>query len=356
MSHRTPRDPAVRGAKRPAGSKSARWARSRSSRPARPKPPQEAAPAHDPARAGTVSAVELLLRRGFRAVTVRRPPDPAAGHRRERLRGTRHGEGCADHHPRGDPRAPIYDRNGVELAETVDAAKLVADPTYTHDHATQIAAILHRRIGVDYLDLVVVAAHAEHPLRRAGPAPLTGHGERGRGAAQPAGAARRLRRPRHAAGLPGWRRRPPTWSVSWAPTTRASAASRQSFDTTLQGRNGSATYQVASGQILPLAGSTVVQPREGTGVRLTIDQDLQFLAQRRLAEAVKGARADSGVAIVMDARTSQVLALADYPTFNPNDPFASKRATGARGPWTRPMSRAASRRSSRSARSSTRVT
>ncbi|MDX6308247.1 MAG: hypothetical protein QOI06_1293 [Nocardioidaceae bacterium] len=222
------------------------------------------------------------------------------------------------------PRAPIYDRNGVKLAETVDAAKLVADPTYTHNHATQIAAILHRRIGTDYLDLVSL-------LRT----PNTRYVELARhlSPATANAAVAQLNR----LGLPGVYADHDTLRVYPAGDVAANLVGfvgvddqglsgvEASFDKSLQGRNGSATYQVENGQILPLAGSTVVQPKEGTGVRLTIDQDLQFLAQRRLAEAVKGAGADSGVAIVMDARTSQVLAMADYPTFNSNDPFASSK-------------------------------
>ncbi len=47
------------------------------------------------------------------------------------------------------PRAPIYDRNGIALAQTVDAAKLVADPTMIMDPAA-VATRLHHRVGVDY--------------------------------------------------------------------------------------------------------------------------------------------------------------------------------------------------------------
>ncbi|MDX6327224.1 MAG: hypothetical protein QOK15_3578, partial [Nocardioidaceae bacterium] len=71
-------------------------------------------------------------------------------------------------------------------------------------------------------------------------------------------------------------------------------------------------------QQLPLANDTVVEPQEGTGVRLTIDEDLQFLAQHRLAKAVRQAGGISGTAIVTDVESGQILALADYPSFDPN--------------------------------------
>jgi cell division protein FtsI (penicillin-binding protein 3) len=50
------------------------------------------------------------------------------------------------------PRAAIYDRNGEPLAQSVDAAKLTADPTYTKKNATTIATYLHERLDVDYIE------------------------------------------------------------------------------------------------------------------------------------------------------------------------------------------------------------
>jgi cell division protein FtsI (penicillin-binding protein 3) len=58
----------------------------------------------------------------------------------------------------------------------------------------------------------------------------------------------------------------------------------------------------------------------GTGVRLTIDRDLQWVAQDALATQVKAAAADSGTVVVMNPRNGQILALATVPTFDPNRP------------------------------------
>ena len=96
------------------------------------------------------------------------------------------------------------------------------------------------------------------------------------------------------------------------------AGFESALDSTLSGVNGSATFEVADGQQLPLADSTIVAPKEGTGVRLTIDRDLQFLAQNRLTEAVRQAGGTSGYAVIQDVKTGQVLAFADSPTFDPN--------------------------------------
>jgi cell division protein FtsI (penicillin-binding protein 3) len=50
---------------------------------------------------------------------------------------------------------------------------------------------------------------------------------------------------------------------------------------------------------------------------------VQWYAQRALRDAVQSSRADSGSAVVMDTHTGELLALADYPTFDANDPAAS---------------------------------
>jgi len=81
----------------------------------------------------------------------------------------------------------------------------------------------------------------------------------------------------------------------------------------------------------------VTEPAEGTGVRLTIDRDLQFLAQRRLAQAVREAGGVSGTVVVQDVRTGELLALADYPTFDPNQwrksPAADRGSRAVQDPY-----------------------
>jgi cell division protein FtsI (penicillin-binding protein 3) len=56
----------------------------------------------------------------------------------------------------------------------------------------------------------------------------------------------------------------------------------------------------------------------GAGIELTIDQYLQFVAERELRVGVEENRAAAGTAIIMDPHTGEILALANWPTFNPN--------------------------------------
>src|SRR6266496_3971648 len=63
-----------------------------------------------------------------------------------------------------------------------------------------------------------------------------------------------------------------------------------------------------------------VQPHPGQTVVLTIDQVIQYRTEQALNAAVERAHAKSGTAIVMDPRTGEILALANAPTFDPNQP------------------------------------
>ncbi len=61
-------------------------------------------------------------------------------------------------------------------------------------------------------------------------------------------------------------------------------------------------------------------PPEALNVRLTLDIDLQYLAQRELEKAVQTTGARAGTVIILDPQTFAVLALAHIPTFDPNSP------------------------------------
>ena len=60
-------------------------------------------------------------------------------------------------------------------------------------------------------------------------------------------------------------------------------------------------------------------PKHGSDVALSIDSKVQYLAYRELKHAVEQHRAKAGAVVVLDARSGEVLALANYPGFNPNN-------------------------------------
>jgi cell division protein FtsI (penicillin-binding protein 3) len=59
-------------------------------------------------------------------------------------------------------------------------------------------------------------------------------------------------------------------------------------------------------------------PEPGENVVLTIDEKIQYIAERELQKAIDETRAESGTVIVENPRTGEILALANRPTFNPN--------------------------------------
>jgi len=67
---------------------------------------------------------------------------------------------------------------------------------------------------------------------------------------------------------------------------------------------------------------------QGQSVVLTIDKAIQHIAERELALGVRTFEARGGSVVVMDPSTGEILALANYPPFNPNEP--SKHATAHR--------------------------
>jgi cell division protein FtsI (penicillin-binding protein 3) len=73
-------------------------------------------------------------------------------------------------------------------------------------------------------------------------------------------------------------------------------------------------------------GSTEHEPEPGQNLVLTIDQNIQFLAERALDHAMERTQAANGTVVVQDVHTGQILALAIRPTFNPNQ---FRRATPA---------------------------
>src|SRR6476469_1256079 len=77
--------------------------------------------------------------------------------------------------------------------------------------------------------------------------------------------------------------------------------------------------------------STEIPGRPGQTIVLTIDQSIQYTAEAALTSAIAEAHAKSGTAIVMDPHTGDILALANAPTFDPNNVGAAPPA--ARANW-----------------------
>ena len=91
----------------------------------------------------------------------------------------------------------------------------------------------------------------------------------------------------------------------------------QKFDGRLHGQPG--RMYAAMDARRHVLGSTEHEPEPGENLVLSIDENIQFLAEKALDAAMQRTRAANGTVVIQDVHTGQILALAIRPTFNPND-------------------------------------
>jgi cell division protein FtsI (penicillin-binding protein 3) len=64
--------------------------------------------------------------------------------------------------------------------------------------------------------------------------------------------------------------------------------------------------------------STDKAPEKGTSVALTLDEKIQYIAEKELTQAIQETHAKAGTVVVENPSTGELLAVANWPTFNPN--------------------------------------
>ena len=101
------------------------------------------------------------------------------------------------------------------------------------------------------------------------------------------------------------------------------------FQKELQGRDGArAVVKDRLGRVVEDIGDRPT-PVNGRDITLSIDSKVQFFAYQRIRDAVAEHKAKAGSVVVLDAQTGEVLALANYPSFNPGDRQQPERRTAA---------------------------
>jgi len=97
------------------------------------------------------------------------------------------------------------------------------------------------------------------------------------------------------------------------------AGVEQRYDQLLRGHAGQMLLeQDPGGRAIPQGQRSVEPGRPGNDLVLTIDQELQYVAERELARAVKQYQARAGSVVVMAPGSGEILAIANMPTFDPN--------------------------------------
>lgn len=234
-------------------------------------------------------------------------------------------------------RGGITDRNGVELATSVDAYDITADPTMFTREATKVtdapeqaAALLGPILGQD-MDTVAkklrtkntrytLLAHRQTPqvwkqikdLRTT----LAVKAETDKSTvnflagvlAVPA-SKRVYPNGDLAAGILGWVNA----------DGKGGGGVEQVLNKELAGKDGKIRYAQSGGRQVPTVGSTETPAVAGSDVELTINRDIQWAAQNAITEQVKASKADRGYVVVQDARSGEILAMANSPGFDPND-------------------------------------
>ncbi|MFB7448672.1 penicillin-binding transpeptidase domain-containing protein [Streptomyces sp. NPDC056194] len=242
-------------------------------------------------------------------------------------------------------RGEITDRNGIALADSVDAYDITADPklftreeSKTADAPEQAAALL---------------------------APILGK--------EPAELAKKLRTPKSRYTLLARKQTPQVWNqikdlkrvygqkaqavggnginllggILSEPSTkrvypngelaagilgyvnaegRGAGGLESMLDQELAGKDGKIRFTQSGGRQVPTAGSQGTPAVPGSDIELTIDRDIQWAAQQAITEQVKKSKADRGYVVVQNARTGEVLAMANAPGFDPNDLSAANAA------------------------------
>ena len=209
-------------------------------------------------------------------------------------------------------RGTIFDRNGVPLAMSVDARAIYANPHFIADPAMTAKAIAPI-IGIE-------PALIAQRLRRDAPFVYVARkldvavAERVLALHLPGiGSLEEMKRVYPAGPLAAQ-------VIGMVGTDNVGLSGLEAeWDTVLRGVSGEEILeQDPRGRPIPNGKSQMRPPVRGKDLVLTIDRDIQFAAEQSLAQAIAKTGAKHGSALVLDPHTGDVLAMANYPTFDPN--------------------------------------
>lgn len=103
---------------------------------------------------------------------------------------------------------------------------------------------------------------------------------------------------------------------------RGNAGLELALDSVLRGKAG-LQRMLTDSRRRGFDSEVVEQPQAGTNVRLTIDSRIQFAAEEYLKSAVEENKCWTGSLVALDPNTGDILAMANYPTYDPNEPVDS---------------------------------
>jgi len=201
-------------------------------------------------------------------------------------------------------RGGIFDRNGEVLAETVTRQTVVADPQIIKNPAA-VATVLAPLLGMatDILRAKLTQPSGFVYLAHRVPARVaTAITKMAINGINLVPESQRV--------VPvGLLAQPVVGTVGW--DGNGTSGAEYQYQTTLAGRAGTADVMTSpKGVALPSANSSV-PPVPGTGLELTLDESVQYVAEQALAAEIVASHATGGTAVVMDVKTGEVLAMAN---------------------------------------------
>ncbi|MEY3926950.1 MAG: hypothetical protein RIS16_918, partial [Actinomycetota bacterium] len=226
------------------------------------------------------------------------------------------------------PRGTIYDIDGIELARSISAMNIAVDQTVVND-PTAAANVVAPILGMSAADLlpdligerryVLIAKNISPEKWRQVDQAIEDYN--GKVLKEVGGLSKRIGgfvpERSYIRDYPSGKL---TSSLVGIINDQGVGASgiESSLNGLLAGVNGKYVYANGRGNIIPGSEQVSVEAKSGTSVRLTIDRDVQWVAQNAINQAVASSRAASGTVIVMDPKTGAILAQASAPTFDPN--------------------------------------
>ncbi|HXX91957.1 MAG TPA: penicillin-binding protein 2 [Acidimicrobiales bacterium] len=202
-------------------------------------------------------------------------------------------------------RGGLFDRNGAVLAISVPRSTVVADPFLIADPGAEAAA-LAPVLGMSVVDLETKLSERSGFVYLAH---KVDDSVAGRVSALALPGISLL--PDSQRSNPVGQLASPVLGVVGSDGTGLAGLEYQ-FERTLAGHSGSATVlETPAGVQLPGGVQTVDGARPGTGLELTLDESLQYVTEQALGAAVLSSHARSGIAVVMDTRTGQILSMAN---------------------------------------------
>jgi cell division protein FtsI (penicillin-binding protein 3) len=224
------------------------------------------------------------------------------------------------------PRGDIVDRNGVRLAFSVDAYAIGADPTLIPaDRKASTAVALCRALrdctAREQREILQSLSRTDTQfvsIRRA------------RNVAPDAAAEIDSLKLAGVIVSSETRRYYPQMELAahilgFVSENGGAAGIEETYDDAIKGQNGLLLVHYDGQNRM---GTSIQRPPEpGATLELTLDVQMQHIAERELQAGVEAHRARAGTAIVMNPHTGEILALANYPAFNPNTYFRSPADT-----------------------------